>query len=101
MNAVTAYADSFVEIAQKYTPADGSLAEQFDRNTGAPLSAEDLTWSYAAFVTMAERRAGLVERLGLRDQVRRRRGRYDGPAPLGGTCLNTPAGLSTNYGMRF
>ncbi|KAH7411414.1 1, 4-alpha-D-glucan glucohydrolase [Cadophora sp. MPI-SDFR-AT-0126] len=58
MNAVTAYADSFVEIAQKYTPADGSLAEQFDRNTGVPLSAEDLTWSYAAFITMAERRAG-------------------------------------------
>ncbi|KAK0119451.1 hypothetical protein ONS95_010900 [Cadophora gregata] len=58
MNAVTAYADSFVEIAQKYTPADGSLAEQFNRDTGAPLSAEDLTWSYAAFISMAERRAG-------------------------------------------
>ncbi|PQE10149.1 glycosyl hydrolase family 15 protein [Rutstroemia sp. NJR-2017a WRK4] len=57
-NAVTAYADSFVSIAEKYTPADGSLAEQFDRNTGAPLSAVDLTWSYAAFVTMSQRRAG-------------------------------------------
>ncbi|KAH8594506.1 1, 4-alpha-D-glucan glucohydrolase [Bisporella sp. PMI_857] len=58
MRAVTAYADSFVAVAQKYTPADGSLAEQFDRNTGAPLSAVDLTWSYAAFVTMAQRRSG-------------------------------------------
>jgi len=58
MNAVTAYADSFIAVAEKYTPADGSLAEQFDRNTGVPLSAVDLTWSYAAFVTMAERRAG-------------------------------------------
>lgn len=58
MNAVTAYADSFVVIAQKYTPADGSLAEQFNRNTGVPLSAADLTWSYAAFVSVAERRAG-------------------------------------------
>ncbi|KAL3420003.1 Glucoamylase P [Phlyctema vagabunda] len=58
MDAVTAYADSFVAVAQKYTPADGSLSEQFDRATGAPLSARDLTWSYAAFVTMAERRAG-------------------------------------------
>jgi glucoamylase len=57
-NAVTAYADSFVSIAEKYTPADGSLAEQFDRNTGVPLSAVDLTWSYAAFVTMSQRRAG-------------------------------------------
>jgi glucoamylase len=58
MTAVTAYADSFVAISQKYTPANGSLAEQFDRDTGAPLSAADLTWSYAAFVTMARRRAG-------------------------------------------
>ncbi|KAL2070223.1 hypothetical protein VTL71DRAFT_13249 [Oculimacula yallundae] len=58
MDAVTAYADSFVEIAQKYTPVDGSLAEQFNRDTGVPLSAKDLTWSYAAFVSMAERRAG-------------------------------------------
>ncbi|KAH6722791.1 1, 4-alpha-D-glucan glucohydrolase [Leptodontidium sp. MPI-SDFR-AT-0119] len=58
MDAVTAYADSFVAIAQKYTPADGALAEQFNRDTGVPLSAADLTWSYAAFVSMAERRAG-------------------------------------------
>lgn len=58
MNAVTAYADSFVAIAQKYTPTDGSLAEQFNRDTGAPLSAIDLTWSYAAFVTMTQRRSG-------------------------------------------
>lgn len=58
MNAVTAYADSFVAIAEKYIPTNGSLAEQFNRNTGVPLSANDLTWSYAAFVTMAQRRAG-------------------------------------------
>lgn len=58
LNVVTKYADSFVAIAQKYTPSSGSLAEQFDRNTGAPISANDLTWSYAAFVTMAQRRSG-------------------------------------------
>ncbi|KAF4637229.1 hypothetical protein G7Y89_g842 [Cudoniella acicularis] len=58
INAVTSYADSFVAIAQKYTPANGSLAEQFNRDTGVPLSARDLTWSYAAFVTLAQRRAG-------------------------------------------
>lgn len=58
LNTVTTYADSFVTIAQKYTPSNGSLAEQFDRNTGKPISANDLTWSYAAFVTMAQRRAG-------------------------------------------
>ncbi|KAK6596119.1 glucoamylase P (glycosyl hydrolase family 15) [Botrytis cinerea] len=37
LNVVTKYADSFVAIAQKYTPSSGSLAEQFDRNTGAPF----------------------------------------------------------------
>lgn len=58
MDAVTAYADSFVEIAEKYIPSNGSLSEQFNRDTGVPLSAYDLTWSYAAFVTMAQRRAG-------------------------------------------
>ncbi len=30
---------------------DGRLWEQFDRNTGFMLSAYDLTWSYAAFIT--------------------------------------------------
>jgi glucoamylase len=58
MDAVTAYADSYVAVAQKYTPTNGSLSEQYDRETGAPLSAIDLTWSYAAFVTMAQRRSG-------------------------------------------
>jgi len=58
VNAVTAYADSFVAIVEKYTPADGSLSEQFNRDTGVPLSAIDLTWSFASFVTMAQRRSG-------------------------------------------
>ncbi|KAI9641743.1 hypothetical protein NHQ30_009599 [Ciborinia camelliae] len=58
MSAVTRYADSFVSIAQKYTPSTGSLAEQFDRKTGKPMSASDLTWSYTAFVTMSQRRSG-------------------------------------------
>lgn len=31
-------------IVQEFTPKDGSLAEQFDRKTGNPLSASDLTW---------------------------------------------------------
>ena len=44
---------------QKYTPANGSLSEQFNNQTGVPLSAYDLTWSFASFVTMARRRAGI------------------------------------------
>jgi glucoamylase len=58
MDAVTAYADRFVAIVEKYTPADGSLSEQFNCDTGKPLSAIDLTWSFASFVAMAQRRSG-------------------------------------------
>lgn len=58
VRAATAYADSFVSVSQKYTPESGSLSEQFLKSDGTPTSARDLTWSYAAFVTMAERRAG-------------------------------------------
>lgn len=55
LSATRTYADSFLSIAQKYIPADGSLAEQFDKSTGLPVSAYDLTWSYASFVTMSRR----------------------------------------------
>ncbi|CAK7207220.1 hypothetical protein SEUCBS139899_010029 [Sporothrix eucalyptigena] len=58
VDAATTYADSFVAVAQKYTPSNGSLSEQFNKATGEPLSAYDLTWSFASFVTMARRRAG-------------------------------------------
>ena len=59
VDAATAYADSFVAVAQNYTPVNGSLSEQFLKTApGNPLSAYDLTWSYASFVTMAQRRAG-------------------------------------------
>jgi glucoamylase len=59
VTAATAYAESFVAVAQKYTPSTGSLAEQFLKTQpGTPLSAGALTWSFASFVTMAQRRAG-------------------------------------------
>lgn len=58
--AVRSYADDYLKVVQKYTPSNGGLAEQFDRNNGSPLSAVDLTWSYAAFLTATERRTGIV-----------------------------------------
>jgi glucoamylase len=60
MSAVRTYADGYIAVVQKYTPSNGGLAEQFDKNTGSPTSAVDLTWSYAAFLTATERRAGIV-----------------------------------------
>jgi glucoamylase len=60
VSATRAYADGYIAVVQKYTPANGGLAEQFDKNSGSPLSAVDLTWSYAAFLTAAERRANVT-----------------------------------------
>ncbi|KAA8574592.1 hypothetical protein EYC84_006034 [Monilinia fructicola] len=57
-NAIKDYADGFVAIAEKYTPEDGGLAEQFSRENGTALSAVDLTWSYASFLTMQRAREG-------------------------------------------
>ncbi|KAL2265375.1 hypothetical protein VTJ83DRAFT_6475 [Remersonia thermophila] len=60
VNAVSAYADGFFEVAAKYTPSNGALSEQYDRNHGGQTSARDLTWSYSAFLVAAERRAGII-----------------------------------------
>jgi glucoamylase len=43
--AIKNYADGFMSIIETYTPTNGSISEQFDRNTGSQLSAYDLTWS--------------------------------------------------------
>jgi len=48
----------FVQVVQKYTPANGSLSEQYNRTSGEPLSAWDLTWCFASFVSMTQRRNG-------------------------------------------
>jgi glucoamylase len=58
-SAIKAYADGFVQIAASYTPSDGGLAEQFDKKTGHPLSAADLTWSYASVLTANDSHAGI------------------------------------------
>jgi glucoamylase len=44
--------------SKTYMDANGSMSEQFNASTGHPLSAYDLTWSLASFVTMARRREG-------------------------------------------
>ncbi|GAB1313339.1 glycoside hydrolase 15 protein [Madurella fahalii] len=60
IDAVFAYADGFVSIAAEHAHPDGSMPEQFDRNTGQPIAAPDLTWSYSSFLTATARRAGIV-----------------------------------------
>ncbi|KAJ5951513.1 Six-hairpin glycosidase [Penicillium vulpinum] len=74
VSAVKTYADGYVSVVEKYAPASGSLAEQFARADGTPLSARDLTWSYAALLTANERRNSIV------------------PAPWGETSANSVPG---------
>ena len=58
--AVRSYADGFISVVQEYTPANGGLSEEYERNTGVQKSAPDLTWSYASFLTAIARRNGSV-----------------------------------------
>ncbi|HEV8018357.1 MAG TPA: glycoside hydrolase family 15 protein [Steroidobacteraceae bacterium] len=49
--------DAIMRTVQAFTPESGELSEQFDQTTGAQTSAKHLSWSYAAFITTAARRA--------------------------------------------
>jgi glucoamylase len=53
--------DTFMRTVQAHTPAGGDLSEQFDRSTGAQISAKHLAWSYAAFITAAASRRRAVQ----------------------------------------
>ncbi|PLB54920.1 glucoamylase [Aspergillus steynii IBT 23096] len=56
LHAVMNYADGYLRVVQKYTPPNGALAEQFSRHSGLPVSARDLTWSYAALLAASRAR---------------------------------------------
>ena len=58
-SAIQIFADGFLAVNAKFTPDNGGLAEQFDRNSGSPLSAVDLTWSYASALTAFAARKGI------------------------------------------
>jgi glucoamylase len=45
-----------------FTPPSGDLSEQFDQRTGMQRSAQQLAWSYAAFITCVEARRQLIPR---------------------------------------
>ena len=78
--AIESYADGFLAVNQKYTPSNGGLSEQYDRNNGAPQSAYDLTWSYASTLTAFAARRGTV------------------PASWGASDLVVPPTCSANPG---
>ncbi|KAH7885421.1 glycoside hydrolase family 15 protein [Phlebopus sp. FC_14] len=59
-SAVKSFADGFIATGAKYTPSGGGLAEQYSKSDGTPLSAVDLTWSYASALTVFAARAGVT-----------------------------------------
>jgi glucoamylase len=56
--------DAFLETVRAYTPPSGDLSEQFDQHTGVQRSAQQLAWSYAAFISCASARRQVIRRSG-------------------------------------
>ena len=51
----------YLETLRRYANPDGSMSEQIDKETGAMISARDLTWNYVSFLREAcEGRACLL-----------------------------------------
>ena len=48
IDGLVAMGDAYLRRVRLHAGPDGSLSEQFDRNTGFMTSARDLTWSYMA-----------------------------------------------------
>lgn len=57
ISSLNGWGDAFMRTVKYYTPANGHLAEEYDRDTGVPQGAVDLTWSYASVLTAAFARA--------------------------------------------
>lgn len=54
--------DAYLETVRAYTPPNGDLSEQFDQHTGVQSSAQQLAWSYAAFISCAQARRAVIPR---------------------------------------
>jgi len=58
--ALTGRGDGIMRRIRFHTPADGQLFEQFDKNTGQPVSSLGIGWAHAAFLGAAMERARLM-----------------------------------------
>ena len=57
LSSLRGWADAYIRTIKFHTPADGSLSEEFNRNTGMAMGAADLTWSYASLLSAGKARA--------------------------------------------
>jgi glucoamylase len=58
--------DSFMAEVRAHAESDGSLSEQIDKNSGAMISAKDLTWNYASVLSALQARDALAAALGVK-----------------------------------
>lgn len=63
IDGLIGWGDAFMRTVKYYTPPDGSLSEEFNRDSGRPQGCADLTWSYASVLTAAFERARLRDEL--------------------------------------
>jgi glucoamylase len=64
MKELTQRGDAYLETVRAYTPPSGELSEQFDQHTGVQRSAQQLAWSYAAFIACTHARRQVIQRGG-------------------------------------
>jgi glucoamylase len=60
--AARARGDGYMSLIREVAPDTDDLPEQFDRNTGAPVSCPALTWSSVAFIAAAAARQAVADR---------------------------------------
>jgi glucoamylase len=56
--------DAFMQTVRRFTPAGGDMSEQFDRNDGAPRSAQQLAWSYGGLISSVTARDAALNGIG-------------------------------------
>jgi glucoamylase len=52
--------DQFLGVVRSHVDAEGSMSEQFDKETGFMTGARDLTWSYGAFLQAVRARKDMM-----------------------------------------
>uniref|UniRef100_A0A060TJ22 glucan 1,4-alpha-glucosidase n=1 Tax=Blastobotrys adeninivorans TaxID=409370 RepID=A0A060TJ22_BLAAD len=63
VRGLIAYGDSFMDVIREHQGHDGSMSEQFNRDTGYMQGARHLTWSYEAFWTATFQRNQTMKRV--------------------------------------
>jgi glucoamylase len=55
--------DDILRSIRRFTPSSGDLPEQFDKQTGAPASSRNLSWSHSSFLSATDARSAAITQL--------------------------------------